>query len=117
MTRQQKYNRGDLTRVRFMYVGQVFKSYRDLCRFLEADILGGDSKNYQLEEWGRYFRWQRDKHRYVIQQIYSEPQKLPFFKKESDYTWKSITITETEYDKAIKILKDNGIKVLSDINK
>ena len=106
MANTMKYNRGNMDKVRYMYVGQVFKSYRDLCRFLDADILSGSSKNYQLEEWATYFRWERDKFRYII----------PFFKKESDYVWKSITVTETEWDKAIKILKDNGIKVLSDKN-
>ena len=116
MANTMKYNRGNMDKVRYMYVGQVFKSYRDLCRFLDADILSGSSKNYQLEEWATYFRWERDKFRYIIQQIYSEPLDIPFFKKETDYVWKSITVTETEWERAIRLLKDNGIKVLSDKN-
>lgn len=116
MANTMKYNRGNMEKVRYMYVGQVFKSYRDLCRFLDADIMTGRSKEYHLEELGRYFRWERDKFRYIITQIYEQPLDIPFFKKETDYVWKSITVTETEWDKAIKILKDNGIKVLSDKN-
>ena len=116
MANTMKYNRGNMEKVRYMYVGQVFKSYRDLCRFLDADIMTGRSKEYHLEELGRYFRWERDKFRYIIQQIYSEPLDIPFFKKETDYTWKSITITESDWERAIRLLKDNGIKVLSDKN-
>ena len=116
MANTMKYNRGNMDRVRYMYVGQVFKSYRDLCRFLDADIMTGRSKEYHLEELGRYFRWERDKFRYIIQQIYSEPLDIPFFKKETDYTWKSITVTESDWERAIRLLKDNGIKVLSDKN-
>ena len=116
MANVKKYDRGNMDKVRYMYVGQVFKSYRDLCRFLDADIMTGRSKEYHLEELGRYFRWQRDKHRYIIQQIYSEPLDIPFFKKETDYIWKSITVTESVWERAIRLLKDNGIKVLSDKN-
>ena len=116
MANTMKYNRGNMEKVRYMYVGQVFKSYRDLCRFLDADIMTGRSKEYNLEELGRYFRWERDKFRYIIQQIYSEPLDIPFFKKETDYTWKSITVTESDWERAIRLLKDNGIKVLSDKN-
>ena len=116
MANTMKYNRGNMEKVRYMYVGQVFKSYRDLCRFLDADIMTGRSKEYHLEELGRYFRWERDKFRYIIQQVYVEPLDIPFFKKETDYIWKSITITESDYERAIRLLKDNGIKVLSDKN-
>ena len=116
MANTMKYNRGNMEKVRYMYVGQVFKSYRDLCRFLDADIMTGRSKEYHLEELGRYFRWERDKFRYIIQQVYVEPLDIPFFKKETDYTWKSITVTESDWERAIRLLKDNGIKVLSDKN-
>jgi hypothetical protein len=115
MARQVTNNRGNMDKVRFMYVGQVFKSYRDLCRFLDANILGGSSKTYQLEEWGRYFKWQRDKHRYVITQIFEEKQDLPFFKTEQDYEYASITVIDSQRDRAIAILRANGIDVKSDI--
>lgn len=114
MARQVTNDRGDMERVRYMYVGQVFKSYRDLCRFLDADILGGNSKTYQLEYFAKYFRWQRDKHRWIIQEIYEQPLDIPFFKKEEDYEWSSITVITSEREKAIRILKQHGIHVLSD---
>ena len=107
-------NRGNMDKVRYMYVGQVFKSYRDLCRFLDADILAGGSKNYQLEYFAKYFRWERDKHRYIIQQVYEQPLDIPFFKKEEDYEWSSITVVTSEREKAIRILKQHGIHILSD---
>lgn len=108
-------NRGNMDKVRYMYVGQVFKSYRDVCRFLDADILAGGSKNYQLEEWGKYFRWERDKHRYIITQIFTDKQDLTFFKTEQDYEYASLTVIASQRDRAIAILKANGIDVKSDI--
>lgn len=108
-------NRGNMDKVRYMYVGQVFKSYRDLCRFLDADILAGGSKNYQLEYFAKYFRWERDKHRYIITQIFADKQDIPFFKTEQDYEYASLTVIASQRDRAIAILKANGIDVKSDI--
>lgn len=114
MAKPLKHERGDMDRVRYMYVGQVFKSYRDLCKFLNADILAGNSKNYQLEFFGKYFKWERDKNRYIITEIFDEPKTIPFFKTEEHYTYKSITVMENERNKAINILRQHGIKVMSD---
>ena len=108
-------NRGNMDKVRYMYVGQVFKSYRDLCRFLDADILAGGSKNYQLEYFAKHFRWERDKNRYIITQIFEQPLDIPFFKKEEDYEYASLTVIASQRDRAIAILKANGIKIKSDI--
>ena len=108
-------NRGNMDKVRYMYVGQVFKSYRDLCRFLDADILAGGSKNYQLEYFAKYFRWERDKNRYIITQIFVDKQDIPFFKTEQDYEYASLTVIASQRDRAIAILKANGIDVKSDI--
>ena len=108
-------NRGNMDKVRYMYVGQVFKSYRDLCRFLDADILAGGSKNYQLEYFAKYFRWERDKNRYIITQIFVDKQDIPFFKTEQDYEYASLTVIASQRDRAIAILKANGIKIKSDI--
>lgn len=108
-------NRGNMDKVRYMYVGQVFKSYRDLCRFLDADILAGGSKNYQLEYFAKHFKWQRDKNRYIITQIFEQPLDIPFFKKEQDYEYASLTVIASQRDRAIAILKANGIKIKSDI--
>ena len=115
MARQVTNDRGDMERVRYMYVGQVFKSYRDLCRFLDADILGGSSKTYQLEYFAKHFKWQRDKNRYIITQIFEEKQDLPFFKTEQDYEYSSLTVIASQRDRAIAILKANDINVKSDI--
>ena len=115
MAKAVTVNRGDMSRVRYMYVGQVFKSYRDLCRFLDADILAGGSKNYQLEYFAKHFKWQRDKNRYIITQIFEQPLDIPFFKKEEDYEYASLTVIASQRDRAIAILKANGIKIKSDI--
>jgi hypothetical protein len=110
MARQQTVNRGNMKFVKEMFVGQSFKSYRDLCRWLGADILGGDSKNYQLKEWGRYFRWEQVKHSYVIKEVFSEPRELPWFETEEDHNWVAFMCKESDKNEIVKLLKENGFK-------
>lgn len=54
--------------------GQVIKSYRAMCNLLDEPIKnGGDSKQAQLKEWARYFKWHNEKYKFIIDEIYDEP--------------------------------------------
>ena len=116
MANTRTVNRGNLDKVKYMYIGQVFKSYRDVCKFLDADVAAGGSKNYQLEEWGKYFKWERDKNRWIIVEIYKKPcseapieHKVTPYPKEFDLT--SIVISKRDKIKAVQILLEHGIKI------
>lgn len=54
-------------------VGQSIKNYKVLCGLLGADIKKGKSKQLQLQDWERYFRYSRDGNKYTIEEIYEEP--------------------------------------------
>ncbi len=54
-------------------LGMVVKNYREMCRNLNEQICGGDSKKAQLKEWARYFLWEKKGQKFIILDIYDEP--------------------------------------------
>lgn len=53
-------------------VGQVFKSYKQVCETLEEKVKSGDSKVAQLKEWERYFSFRKDGNKFIITEIHKE---------------------------------------------
>ena len=51
--------------------GMVFKSYKELCKFLNEKVKGGNSKKKQLGIWKCYFNWEYSKYSFIITKIYS----------------------------------------------
>lgn len=54
-------------------VGLIVKSYRAMCKLLDEQIVDGNSKQAQLKEWARYFKWKNEKYKFIIEEIYAEP--------------------------------------------
>jgi len=52
---------------------QVIKNYKELCGILEEPVKNGKAKKIQLEEFSGFFRFERDKNKYIIIEIYDEP--------------------------------------------
>lgn len=70
-----KENKGKVIDISNLYVGQVFKNYKELCRALDEKVMAGNSKKAQLKEWERYFSYTKDGHKFIITEIYSEPKE------------------------------------------
>ncbi len=47
-----------------------FKNYRRICEYLHEPIKTGKSKQLQLENWKRYFEYERDGNAFVITKVY-----------------------------------------------
>ena len=56
-----------------LHSGMVVKNYEEMCRLLNQDIMAGNSKKAQLEQWRRYFDWESDGHKFIILTVYEEP--------------------------------------------
>lgn len=54
-------------------VGQEFKSYRDLCKFMGEEVKAGSSKVAQLKRWERYFTFHKKGYKIIIDEVYDEP--------------------------------------------
>jgi len=54
-------------------LGMVVKNYKEMCRILNEQVCGGDSKKAQLKEWARYFLWEKRGQKFIILDIYDEP--------------------------------------------
>lgn len=58
---------------KLLEVGQVFKSYRDISRYLGEKIKSGNSKDAQVKEWECHFKYDKEGHKYIITEIYNTP--------------------------------------------
>lgn len=52
-----------------------FKNYRKICEYLHEPIKTGKSKQLQLENWKRYFEYERDGIAFVITKVYDAPKE------------------------------------------
>lgn len=58
-----------------LYLGQSVKNYKELCLLLDEKPKAGKSKQLQIKDWERYFRYSKDGNKYIIDEIYSEPKE------------------------------------------
>ena len=53
--------------------GMVVKNYTELCCILGQKVLQGNSKKYQMQQWECYFRFTREGHKFIIEEVYKTP--------------------------------------------
>lgn len=58
-----------------LYEGMVVKNYKEMCNILNENYYSasGKVKSNQLEQWQRYFSYEKNGHKFIIKTIYSEP--------------------------------------------
>ena len=56
-------------------VGQSIKNYKKLCILLDEEPKTGKSRQLQLRDWERYFRYSKVGNKFVIKEIYLEPKE------------------------------------------
>ncbi|MCF2642246.1 hypothetical protein I6E50_07485 [Roseburia hominis] len=54
-------------------VGMVIKNYKELCNLLGQEVKSGKSKKLQLEDFKRYFDWEKSGQKFIITDIYDTP--------------------------------------------
>lgn len=99
--------------------GDTFKNYKQLCEVLEVNQEAGNSKKAQLKEFERYFKYEREGHKYKIVSIYDVP--LPENNNKTKYIQ---TIEKLILDKLVQednnghifISKNNLLEELKMIN-
>ena len=62
-----------LKRLHDLQVNQIIKNYKELCSLLSLPVLTSDSKKAQLKELERFIRFDKDGHKFIIKEIYSNP--------------------------------------------
>ena len=62
---------------------KTYKNYKELCGILEEPIKGGKSKQLQMKDFERYFKYHKEGHKIIIDDIYSkEKEKIDMRKSE-----------------------------------
>lgn len=56
-----------------LVIGDCFKNYKELCAALNQPIYGGNQKKKQLEEFKRYFEYEKVGNKFYILDIYEKP--------------------------------------------
>ncbi|RMC95190.1 hypothetical protein D9O40_16760 [Clostridium autoethanogenum] len=59
--------------IKSIKIGQEIKNYKELCNTLEIEIKSGASKRSQLKDLARYFKYHKDKNKFIIDEIYDKP--------------------------------------------
>lgn len=54
-------------------IGMRVKNYKVLCELLGQQVKSGKSRKYQLEDFNRYFEWEKSGQAFVITDIYDTP--------------------------------------------
>ena len=55
--------------------GMVVKNYKEMCGLLGEKVEAGNSKKAQLREWERFFKYHKEGHKFIIDQVYDEPKE------------------------------------------
>lgn len=58
-----------------LYVGQVVKNYKELCSLLGEEQKKGDSRKYQIVDFERYFKYDKQGHKFIITEILEVPEE------------------------------------------
>ena len=56
-----------------IHVGDVYKSYKELCYALREEVTSSNSKTAQIENWARFFKFRREGRKFIIEEIYDTP--------------------------------------------
>lgn len=84
-----------------IYSGMIVKNYKVMCDVLGEEIAkGGNARNAQINNWARYFDFDKNGHKFVIKEVYETPMPKDF--SQNDVYSKSINLL------LLNILKDKG---------
>ena len=54
--------------------GMIVKNYKELCKILEVEVKnGGNLKKSQLDEFKKYFEWEKNGHSFIVTKVYKKP--------------------------------------------
>ena len=53
--------------------GKYVKNYKEMCRLLDEPEKTGKSRKLQINDWGRYFEYEKEGQKWIIKKIYDEP--------------------------------------------
>jgi hypothetical protein len=113
--RQYNMKEGDNININNLGIGQVIKNYKELCKILNWEITGGNSKKLQLKDLKRYCKYHKEGNKYIIDEIFEEPFPKQENKRNSGYktTYKELNIKESEFNNIgiYYIIKDNDIYI------
>ena len=103
-----------IERLNDLTVGQTFKNYKGLVTFFDEEIKTGNAKIYQLENFKRYFDFEKQGHKFVITAIKDAPTEKKLrgkdatVAKELDALLTTALITELTNENRHKDDKNNG---------
>lgn len=80
--------------------GMIVKNYKAMCEILGENTATGNAKIAQMKEWKRYFDYDKQGHKLIVNEIYAQP--IPKDFSENDIYSKYVQVILTQY------LKING---------
>jgi hypothetical protein len=92
--------------------GMIVKNYKEMCKLLDEDIKAGKSKTLQDKEWKRYFSYQKEGNKFIVNEIFQEPKPKVDLRKNGNNTIYGDIIQKLILDLLVQG-KNNGSVFLS----
>lgn len=75
-------------------IGMSIKNYKELCELLGDEVLSGCSKKSQIENWKRYFDFDRRGNKFIINEVYPTPLPKDFSKNDVYTKYVQVILTK-----------------------
>ncbi len=96
-------------------VGQIFKNYKEICKWLKVEPTTGKGKKYHLREFERYCNYHKEGQKFIIDEVYKNPSSKIDNRGGNNikYSYDGLKISKRDYSKygVYKITKDNQIYI------
>ena len=99
--------------------GMVVKNYKELCSLVEEEIKDGNSKKAQMKEFERYFKYHKEGHKFVIDEVFDTPLPIEDSRKGKQHSnFPQFKVDEDKwYNKGVYMIKlDNQVYIGSTVN-
>ena len=63
----------NINKLNDLTVGMTFKNYKELVAYFDEEVKGGKGKTYQLENFKRYFDYEKQGNKFIITAIHETP--------------------------------------------
>jgi hypothetical protein len=103
-------------KIKNLEVKQTIKNYKELCNILNEKVKSGKSKQLQLKDFERYFKYHKEGNKFIIDQIYNKPKKKINNRKPRYFKCCKMDISLYQKKGVYKIVQDNKVYIGSTIH-
>jgi hypothetical protein len=98
-------------------VGMIYKNYKVMCELLEQPVNSGKSKQLQMKNWERYFSYEKDGVKFIVNEIFNIPLDKEDRRGKGNNKVKESLIDTNPILASEWLIKENGMKIPSTLTR